>query len=491
MMSNTLLNIVSNLNWTAINAFDPGNIQIREICVDTRMLKAGDMFVAVKGVHVDGHEFVNAAIEKGAAALVLEYVPENVDLKGTPTLILKDTQEALGYLAANFYGHPSQKLKVVAITGTNGKTSTTTLLWQLFTKMGMPAGLIGTVENRVRERIAPATLTTPDPITLQRLLREMLDDQCAYVFMEASSHAIDQARLNGIQLCGAVFTNITHDHLDYHKTFAHYRDTKKRLFDNLPANAFALTNTDDKNGAFMMQNTKATVYTYGLKKPADFKSKIIENALNGLHLHIDQTELHTRMIGEFNAYNLTAAFAVARLLGVEKMEALTALSNLPGAEGRFEYVIHPNASVVGIVDYAHTPDALEKVLETINQLKKSSSRVITVVGCGGDRDKSKRPIMAQVSVRFSDMVFFTSDNPRTEDPNQILRDMETGLDEQTQKKVVIIENRAQAIKAACKMAQNQDIVLVAGKGHEKYQEIGGIKHPFDDKAILMQMLETK
>lgn len=460
-------------------------IEVKNLQFDSRQVQAGDCFVAVRGAVADGHQFIDKAIENGAAAIVAEACtgPAN----GPVVVLVDNSARALGWMAAAWYEYPSRHMQVVGITGTNGKTTTATLLHQLYTALGYRTGLIGTVENRIGAEAVPSTHTTPDPLNLQHLLRRMADAGCTQVFMETSSHAIHQHRIAGIDFAGAVFTNLTHDHLDYHKTFAEYRDAKKRLFDDLPAPAFALTNVDDKNGRFIVQNTRAAVRTYGLKTPADFKTKILENNLSGLHLQLDGEVFHARLIGEFNAYNLTAAYAVARLLGSDKMEALTALSDLRGAEGRFEAVPNPSKpGCIGIVDYAHTPDALEQVLETITKLKKRHSRVITVVGCGGDRDRAKRPVMAKVAANLSDQVVLTSDNPRTEDPVAILREMEAGLDAADQKKTLTLENREQAIKTACRLAEPGDIVLVAGKGHEKYQDIKGVKYPFDDKAMLIQ-----
>ncbi|MDX2278972.1 MAG: UDP-N-acetylmuramoyl-L-alanyl-D-glutamate--2,6-diaminopimelate ligase [Saprospiraceae bacterium] len=490
-MEKTLFDLLYSIPWTAATDFDPNALLISGICADSRQVQPGNLFVAVRGVHADGHAYIQSAIEKGAAAVLAEtFTPEQLSLK-VPLLTTKDTAEALGWASANFYDRPSQQMQVVGVTGTNGKTSTVTLLWQLFTRLGATCGLIGTVENRIGDQILSSTHTTPDAVSLQRMLRAMADAHCQYVFMEVSSHAIHQRRISGLQFAGAVFSNITHDHLDYHGTFAAYRDAKKQLFDDLTPRAFALTNIDDKNGLFMLQNTKAQKHTYGLKKPADFKTKIIENDLSGLYLQLDGSPLHARMIGEFNAYNLSAVYATAILLEQDKMETLTALSDLRGAEGRFDYIIDPKNNIMGIVDYAHTPDAVEKVLETINKLKKPASKVITVLGCGGDRDKTKRPIMAKVAAQWSNQIILTSDNPRTEDPNAILKDMEAGLNPEELKKTLIIENREQAIKTAVRLAQNQDIILVAGKGHEKYQEIMGIKHDFDDKEILRIMMSDE
>lgn len=465
-------------------------IEIRAIRFDSRQVQPGDCFVAVRGVGNDGHEFIDKAIENGAVAIVAESFSENTNAAVSPGrsvtfILVTDSAEALGCLASAFYGHPSRQMRVVGVTGTNGKTTTTTLLYQLYTALGRQTGLIGTVENRIGSAVLPSTHTTPDAVALQQLLRQMADAGCTEVFMETSSHAIHQRRIAGVTFAGAVFTNLTHDHLDYHKTFAGYRDAKKRLFDDLPDTAFTLTNADDKNGRFMLQNTRSKTYTYGLKNPADFKTKIIENGLHGLHLYLDGEQIHARLIGEFNAYNLTTVYATARLLDADKMETLAALSNLSGAEGRFEAIQNPaHPGSLGIVDYAHTPDALQQVLETIAKLKNRQSKVITVVGCGGDRDKTKRPVMAHTAARLSDQLILTSDNPRTEAPDAILRDMEAGLNPDDLNKTLIIENREQAIKTACRLAGPNDVILVAGKGHEKYQDVMGVKHPFDDKEML-------
>ncbi|MCE7926472.1 MAG: UDP-N-acetylmuramoyl-L-alanyl-D-glutamate--2,6-diaminopimelate ligase [Haliscomenobacteraceae bacterium CHB4] len=480
-----------------------GNLttEVGPIRFDSRQVQPGDVFVAVRGVQVDGHQFIDKAIERGAAALVISDFGFRIsDLSNAGSEItvvcVEDSAETLGQMASNYFNDPSHDLQLIGVTGTNGKTTTVTLLWQLFTRLGYKCGLIGTVENRVGEDVVPSTHTTPDAVQLHGLLRQMADAGCTHVFMEVSSHAVHQRRIAGATFVGGVFTNLTHDHLDYHRTFAEYRDAKKKFFDDLPKMAFALTNADDKNGAVMLQNTKAAKYTYGLRTVADFKAKIIDNSLTGLHLELDGAELFARMIGEFNAYNLTAAYAVATLMAkftkpqrFSKLDILTALSDLHGAEGRFDYINHPSQpGCIGIVDYAHTPDALEKVLETIQKLKKKTSRVITVTGAGGDRDKTKRPLMAQLSARMSDQLILTSDNPRTEDPASILRDMEAGLDAEGLKKTLVIQDREQAIKTAVRLAGPNDIILVAGKGHEKYQDVNGVKYPFDDKQVLLKAM---
>lgn len=487
----TLIDILSSIEILDRTGPDPGRVAIEAIRFDSRLVQAGDLFVAVRGAGADGHGFIEKALEKGAVAIVCEQMPADVPPQ-TTVIRVADSAETLGRMAANYFGRPSEQIQLVGVTGTNGKTTVTTLLWQCFTRLGYRCGLIGTVENRVGDEIVPSTHTTPDALSLQALLRQMVDAGCQYVFIETSSHAIHQRRIAGARFAGAVFTNLTHDHLDYHGSFAAYRDAKKLLFDGLAPEAFALTNADDRNGKFMLQNTRARVFTYGLKTPSSFKAKIIENALNGLHLRLDDEDFHARMIGEFNAYNLLAVYGVARLLGMDKEATLTALSDLRGAEGRFDYVVHPSkAGCIGIVDYAHTPDAVEKVLETIQKLKKRGAKVITVLGCGGDRDKTKRPLMAQVAARLSDQAILTSDNPRTEDLQAILRDMEAGLSPEDQQKTLTIENREQAIKTAERLAGPGDIILVAGKGHEKYQDINGVKHPFDDRAMLEKMMIGK
>lgn len=457
---------------------------------DSRQAKPGTCFVAVRGVAVDGHQFIGKAVEQGADAIVcdknFDAAAFEGDLSKITLIQVENSAIAIGCMASAFYNHPSRRVKLVGVTGTNGKTSVTTLLWQCFTRLGFRCGLIGTVENRIGDKVVPSTHTTPQAEAIQLLMNDMVEAGCTYVFMEISSHAIHQHRIAGLQFTGAVFTNLTHDHLDYHKTFAAYRDAKKMLFDQLPATAFAITNVDDRNGSFMLQNTAARTLTYGVKKMADYKAKVQGNELTGLHLLLDGEEVHARLIGSFNAYNLLAVYAVCRELGIEKNEALVSISDIRGAEGRFEYILENG--ILGIVDYAHTPDALEQILETIAKLKKPGSKVITVTGAGGDRDKTKRPLMAEVSARLSDQLILTSDNPRTEDPAQILKDMEAGLDQAGHIKTLTIEKREQAIKTAVKLARSGDIILVAGKGHEKYQEIMGVKHPFDDKSVLGKCL---
>lgn len=461
---------------------------ITAIEIDSRKVKAGAVFVAITGAQSDGHAFIGKAIELGAVAIVCESLP--VELDAAVTYIkVASSGDAAARMAVEFYNHPSAEVKLVGVTGTNGKTTIATLLFKLFRQLGYSCGLISTVQNQIDDTIIPATHTTPDAISLNALLRKMVDEGCSYVFMECSSHAIHQHRITGLQFNGALFSNITHDHLDYHKTFDEYIRVKKKFFDDLSADAFAISNADDKRGEVMLQNTNATKYLYSLKTMAAFKGKILENALTGLVMTINDQEVHFRLIGTFNAYNLLAVYGAAVCLGVESSEVLTALSMLTGAEGRFDYIISAN-NIIGIVDYAHTPDALENVLSTIKKLRKGYEQIITVVGCGGDRDKTKRPVMAQAACDWSDRVILTSDNPRTEDPEAILRDMEEGLSSAAKRKYITLVDRKQAIEEAVRMAKPEDIILVAGKGHEKYQDINGVKHPFDDKEVLQKAFTT-
>ncbi len=463
------------------------SISIKNIVFDSRKVQSGDLFVAIRGTQADGHRYIAKAVEQGASAVICENLPEQLEEQVT-YIQVKDSAEALGIAAASFYDEPSKAVKLIGITGTNGKTTTATLLYRLYSDLGYKTGLLSTVENRIGERVVTANYTTPYPVELNELLRTMVDEGCDYVFMEVSSHAIDQRRIAGLHFTGGIFTNISHDHLDYHNTFKEYIDVKKRFFDELPKEAFALTNIDDKRGEVMLQNTKATKTSYSLRRLADYRASIVENNLSGLILELDGEEFYARLIGEFNAYNLLAIYATARLLGNEKNEVLRALSNLKTAEGRFDYIIGDNG-IIGIVDYAHTPDALEKVLETIVQLRKKKERIITICGCGGDRDKTKRPIMAKIACTYSNQIILTSDNPRTEDPDTIIEEMEAGVPKEAEAKTLSITNRRQAIKTACRLAKAKDIILLAGKGHEKYQDINGVKHPFDDKKILKEFLK--
>lgn len=453
-------------------------VEVESVCLDSRKAQANSLFVAIKGVHSDGHLFIEQAIKASASVVLLEVLP--VDLEEDVTyIVVEDTSYALGIVSANFYGNPSKELKLVGITGTNGKTTVATLLFNLFQQMGYHVGLLSTVENKIGKIIIPATHTTPDPITLNALLREMVEDGCDYCFMEVSSHAIVQQRIAGLRFAGGIFTNITHDHLDFHVTFDHYIKAKKKFFDDLNRYAFALTNVDDKHGQVMLQNTFGHKKTYALHNVADFKAKVIENHFDGMLLQIDSHEVWVKLVGGFNAYNVLAVYAAAILLEQETLKVLTALSEIRGAEGRFETMRSKNG-IVGIVDYAHTPDAVENVLETIKGLRTAGQQIITVLGCGGDRDKIKRPLMTKVALKYSDKVIITSDNPRTEDPLEIIREMEVGVDADRRKNVFTISDRREAIRAACHIATAGDIVLIAGKGHEKYQEINGFKHHFDD-----------
>jgi UDP-N-acetylmuramoyl-L-alanyl-D-glutamate--2,6-diaminopimelate ligase len=463
-------------------------IAIKAIQMDSRKAEPNDCFVAIKGTLADGHQFINACIDKGALVIVCETLPNS--LKEEVTYVeVKNASVALGKMASNFYDNPSKRMKVVGVTGTNGKTSVVTLLFRLYRSFGKNVGLLSTVQNQINEEIIPSTHTTPDAVSLSKLMKQMADAGCEYCFMEVSSHAVDQNRISGISFTGAVFTNITHDHLDYHKTFDNYLKAKKKFFDELDETAFALTNVDDRNGSVMLQNTKAEKCSYALRTPADFKGKIIDNSVAGLQLDINNVELYTRLIGEFNAYNLLAVYGIAILLGADKMECLTSLSALTPPDGRFDQVISANQKIVGIVDYAHTPDALKNVLQTINTIRNGNENVIAVVGCGGDRDAAKRPVMAEVAAHLSSKCILTSDNPRSEDANEILQQMFAGVNVAEKKKVLTIADRREAIKTACMLAEKQDIILVAGKGHEKYQEIKGVKYPFDDKAILEEIFE--
>ncbi|MER3498969.1 MAG: UDP-N-acetylmuramoyl-L-alanyl-D-glutamate--2,6-diaminopimelate ligase [Chitinophagaceae bacterium] len=463
-------------------------LKIADVQIDSRKIKNGSLFIAVKGVGADGHQFIEKAIEAGAAAVVCEQLPASLK-SGVTYIQVENSAAATGYIAHHFFGQPSEKMTVVGVTGTNGKTTIATLLYKLFTALGYKCGLISTVENHIGDKIVPATHTTPDAISLNSLLKQMEDEQCTHVFMEASSHAIHQHRITGLQFAGGIFSNITHDHLDYHKTFDEYIKVKKKFFDDLPSTAFAISNADDKRGQVMLQNTSAKKYYYSLCTMADFKGKILDNSLTGLVMTVNEQEVHFRLIGEFNAYNLLAVFGTAVCLGEDKHEVLRCLSVLTGAEGRFDYMVSPKEKVIAIVDYAHTPDALLNVLATIKKLKKGFEQVITVVGCGGDRDKTKRPVMAEVACEHSDKVIFTSDNPRSEDPQQIIKDMEAGLNASAKRKYISIVDRKEAIKTAISLAKPEDIVLIAGKGHEKYQEIKGVKYHFDDKEIMREVFE--
>lgn len=462
-------------------------VMVLHLTYDSRHAGEGSMFFAVKGTQVDGHNFIADVVTKGVAAIVCETLPEDLD----PSVVyikVKDTSEAMGLMAAEFYDHPSKKLKLTAVTGTNGKTTVATLLFRLFRAFGHKVGLLSTVQNQINEAIIPSTHTTPDSIRINELMEHMVDEGCEYVFMEASSHAIHQNRIKGLHFTGTVFTNISHDHLDYHETFANYINAKKKLFDELNPDAFALTNKDDKNGMVMLQNTKASRYTYSLKSMADFKAKIMESDFTGMLLNIDDEEAWFRLVGNFNAYNLLAVYGTAFLLGKDKHEIIQKLSNVESVQGRFDYV-RSDEGVIAIVDYAHTPDALKNILDTINEIRTQNEQLITVVGCGGNRDAAKRPIMADIATEWSTRVIFTSDNPRNENPEAILDEMMKGVKPLHFKKTLRITDRREAIKAAVSSARKGDIILIAGKGHETYQEISGVKHDFDDKKVVREMFE--
>lgn len=457
---------------------------IDAIVFDSRKATENTVFVAIKGTTVDGHDFIDSVIKNGCKVIVAEKeieIPSNVTL-----LLTNNSAESLALMATNFYDHPSSKLKLIGITGTNGKTTTTTLLHHLFEKLGHKVGLLSTVVNKIGSINVPSTHTTPDPVALNDLLNKMVEAGCSHCFMEVSSHAIHQNRISGLEFTGGVFTNITHDHLDYHQTFKEYIRVKKSFFDGLSNNAFALANADDKNGMVMLQNTKAHKYTYALKSPADYKVKVLENQFSGLVLSICGKEVWSKLIGDFNAYNLVTIYAVSELLGEDPLEILTALSSLESVDGRFQYLTS-KGGIIGIVDYAHTPDALENVLKTISSIRTRNENVFTIIGCGGDRDKLKRPKMAAIACELSDKVIITSDNPRSEDPNVIIEEMMKGVEGQHFKKTLSIVDREQAIKTAVSMAQKGDIILIAGKGHEKYQEIKGIKHHFDDMELVTEL----
>jgi UDP-N-acetylmuramoyl-L-alanyl-D-glutamate--2,6-diaminopimelate ligase len=464
------------------------DIEVNDLQIDSRKVHNGTCFIAEKGTLSDGHHFIEAAISNGAVAVICEKLPETLSEK-VSYIVVENSAIAAGIMANNFYGQVSEKITLVGVTGTNGKTTIATLLFKLFSGLGYKCGLISTVQNQIDKKIVASTHTTPDAITLNRLLADMYASGCSHVFMEVSSHALHQHRVEGLHFAGGIFSNITHDHLDYHKTFDEYIKAKKSFFDALPSSSFALSNADDKRGSVMLQNTRAKKYFYSLKTLADFKGKIIEDSLLGLELVINEVEVHFRMIGTFNAYNLLAVYGTAICLGQNKETVLQILSSLDGAEGRFDYMVSANEKIVGIVDYAHTPDALLNVLATIKNLRKGEEKIITVVGCGGNRDKTKRPEMAEVACEYSDKIIFTSDNPRNEDPAQIIKDMEAGVPVTARKKCISITDRKEAIKTAITLAQRQDIILIAGKGHEKYQEINGVKNDFDDKKILVQMIE--
>ncbi len=464
------------------------DIEISSVEFDSRKIEKGALFVAIKGCSVDGHNYIMQAMNNGAIAIVCEEIPCELNKQAT-YLLVKDSSFALGIIASNLYDNPSSKLKLIGVTGTNGKTTIVSLLYQLYKSLGFASGMLSTIQNIINENIIPSSHTTADAIQINSLLNQMIENNCEYCFMEISSHSIDQNRIAGLDFTGGVFTNITHDHLDYHKSFKEYLKTKKKFFDDLPANAFALSNIDDKNGKIILQNTKAKKFTYSLKSVSDFKSKILEDQFEGLQLNIDGIEVWFKLIGDFNAYNLLAVYGSAILLGMEKSEILQNLSNLKPAEGRFDIINSPERKIA-IIDYAHTPDALKNVLDVIQSIKSLNQKITCVVGAGGDRDKEKRRLMAKIACERSDMVILTSDNPRSEDPQEIIDQMKKGVDAGNNKKVISIIDRKEAIKTACALTNSGDIILIAGKGHEKYQIIKGIKYPFDDMKIVKEILLT-
>ncbi len=485
-MAQSLKNILRNIDTICIEGSN--DISIVDIQFDSRKVQKGSLFVAVKGTVSDGHKFISQVIENGACAIVCEELPAN-RAEGVCYIKVKSASEVLGKMASNYYDNPSQKLKLVGITGTNGKTTSVTLLYRLFSELGYACGLLSTICNYVGAKKVEATHTTPDQVQLNALLAEMVDAGCEYAFMEVSSHSVDQNRIAGLEFAGGIFSNLTRDHLDYHNTFQDYLNAKKGFFDGLSRNAFALTNSDDKNGRIMVQNCKANIKTYALKTMADYKCRILESHFDGMQLQMDGNELWARFIGDFNAYNLMTVYGAACELGANKEEILTVLSSMKAVDGRFEYLKSEDGKTA-VVDYAHTPDALKNVLNTINDIRQGQGSLITVVGAGGDRDKGKRPLMAKVAAEQSEKVILTSDNPRTEDPEAILDDMQAELDTQLSRKMLRITNRKEAIRTAIMLAQPADIILVAGKGHETYQEINGVKHHFDDKEIIRELFDN-
>ena len=461
-------------------------VAFRELQFDSRKVGLDDVFIAIKGTQSDGHQFIKKAIDQGALAVVCQQIPKEI-INGITYLQVQDTQQALAIMASHFYGNPSAELQLVGVTGTNGKTTIATLLYTLFKSAGYKVGLLSTIKVIIGTTEHAATHTTPDSLAINKYLRQMVDAGIAYCFMEVSSHGIDQKRTEGLHFAGGIFTNLSHDHLDYHTSFKQYRDVKKTFFDGLPKTAFALTNADDKNGPVMLQNTKARKYTYALKTIADYKAQILENQLQGLLLKINNQELWVKLIGNFNAYNLLAIYATAEQLGLEELEILQLLSTLESVDGRFQYIVS-EGKITAIIDYAHTPDALKNVLETINTIRSGNEQLITVVGCGGDRDVEKRPKMGAIAAQLSTKVIFTSDNPRSENPDTIIQHIEAGVPPQHYKKTIAISDRKQAIKTACQMANEHDIILVAGKGHETYQEIQGVRSEFDDRKTISELL---
>ena len=472
------------VNCNLLDIVGDKDLEIPNITFDSRKVEPGTLFFAVKGTQVDGHDYIDKAIAQGASAIVCEKMPNELAEKVTYVLV-DNSAYVLGVAASNFFGNPSKHLRLVGVTGTNGKTTIATLLYRLFTDAGYCCGLLSTIENIVNRDVVPSTHTTPDPIELNALLHRMVVQGCEYAFMEVSSHSVAQDRIAGLLFAGGIFTNLTHDHLDYHKTMANYRNAKKKFFDDLPQTAFALTNLDDKNGAVMLQNTKARKLSYALKHDADFKGIVMESHFDGMMLKVNGMEMYTQLVGGFNASNLLAIYGAAIALGFDKDELLVEISKLRGANGRFD-MVHSENGIVGIVDYAHTPDALENVLKTINEVRCHKETLITIVGCGGNRDTTKRPEMAAVAVKLSDKVILTSDNPRFEDPDDIIRQMKAGIADEDRHKVLSITNRGEAIRTAVALAKKGDIILLAGKGHENYQEINGVKNHFDDKEVLSE-----
>jgi len=481
----SLKEILNQIQITEL--FGSADIAIHQLEFDSRKVTPGSLFIAVKGSNTDGHEFIEQAFQKGAVAILCEDLPS--EMKESVTYIrVPDSSFSMGVMASGFYDNPSVRLQLVGITGTNGKTTTVSLLHELFLSLGFKAGLLSTIQNKINKTILKSSYTTPDTIEINKLLAEMVNQGCSHCFMEVSSHAIDQQRIAGLTFRGGIFSNITHDHLDYHKTFDAYLKAKKTFFDLLPKDAFALVNKDDHHGMVMVQNTKASVYTYALKSAADFKTRIIENQFHGLFLNIDGNQCWFKLVGSFNAYNILACYATAILLNQDRTRILTILSNLGPIDGRFNTFISKD-NVTAIVDYAHTPDAIQNVLETILSIKKQQQKVIAVIGAGGNRDATKRPVMAKIACQLSNRVILTSDNPRFEEPEKIIEDMKTGVEPKYSANVLVIVNRKEAIKTACSLAQPGDIVLIAGKGHENYQEIKGVKYPFDDKKVIREILE--
>ena len=464
------------------------SLEVNNIEFDSRLIKEGDIYVAVNGVNVDGHTFISQAVQNGAKCIICEKIPEQKNQE-VVYVNVKSSRKALAIISSNYFDNPSSKLNLIGVTGTNGKTTIATLLYELYTSLGIKSGLISTVKISYDDKNFQASQTTPDSLLLNRYMSDMVNVNVRYCFMEVSSHGIDQCRTDGLVFKGGVFTNLTHDHLDYHESFENYRDTKKQFFDSLSTNSFALTNNDDKNGLVMLQNSMAEKYTYSLNSVSDFKAKILESSFDGMLLNINNSEFWSKLVGKFNAYNILSVYSVASILGLPKDELLKTMSSLEAVDGRFQF--YKKNKITAIVDYAHTPDALENILKSINEIKTSKNNLITVVGCGGNRDKSKRPLMGDIASNLSSKVIFTSDNPRFEDPNNIIKEMISGVKSSNSNKTISISNRKEAIKAACQFAKSNDIILVAGKGHESYQEINGVKSDFDDFKIVKELLNQK